>query len=52
MLILVHAIAFINSEWSREWPIFVISTLGMAVIFEHWEIFKVIGTLQYFSIHK
>lgn len=48
VLILVYAIC-INSELSKEWPIFVISTLGMAVIFEHWDILKIICAFETLS---
>lgn len=44
------AVTFINSELPKEWPILVISTLGMAVIFEHLKHFKDNFCLTNFSM--
>lgn len=45
VFILVYAIIFINSELFKEWPIFMISTLGVEMIYDHWEKLKIICAL-------
>lgn len=45
VLISVYAIISIHSELLKECPLLVISILGMAMIFEQWEMFRIICCL-------